>query len=257
MTIRPFIGITGITQEEEMESLAHTWGNPDDKKHALQLGLAVANYDIPASPVRYVKDARALTSLSRSAAERELVAAIHYNPQTDETCIPDLLERLRGPYHDGACRVVQVNTYKPNRHVLGAVREKYPEMNIISQFGPNVLANCPRTIAGIVGGYRGEIDAVLLDVSRGQGKDMDVKKCADIVRAVRDIAPETGAVLAGGFSKDNVRERVGYFKDTFRDGEFSIDAEGKLRDADDKLRLSDSQEYLRRALESFSSSTVS
>ena len=95
--------------------------------------------------------------------------------------------------------------------------------------------------------YQGLVTDVLVDASEGMGVPLDAGRTARYLEAIAEVAPDMGLVVAGGLHAGNL---VALLSPLLPDwASASIDAEGRLRDSEDRLSTEAACAYLRAALE--------
>ena len=85
---------------------------------------------------------------------------------------------------------------------------------------------------------------MLVDASEGLGLPLDAARSAEYLDAIADAAPDLGLVVAGGLHAGNIEELLTPLLPRW--SRVSIDAEGRLRDADDVLDVGAAVAYLGR-----------
>jgi phosphoribosylanthranilate isomerase len=127
----------------------------------------------------------------------------------------------------------------------------FPGKKIVLQCGGHALDAVGRSgkdIAEMIKRYNDLIDYVLIDPSGGAGQPFDLnfaRECFQHLQAIDHI----GFGIAGGLHPGNLHQLHELLKD-FPD--FSIDAQGKLRDRADNLALEIAMSYRIDAIEIFS-----
>ena len=95
--------------------------------------------------------------------------------------------------------------------------------------------------------YQGLVTDVLVDASEGMGVPLDAGRTARYLEAIAEVAPEMGLVVAGGLHAGNLAALLSPLLPDWASA--SIDAEGRLRDEEDRLDLAAAGAYLQAALE--------
>ena len=93
--------------------------------------------------------------------------------------------------------------------------------------------------------YSGLVTDVLVDASEGLGLPLDAARSAEYLGAIRSAAPELGLVVAGGLHAGNIAGLLSPLLPQW--AAVSIDAEGRLRDANDHLNTDAAIAYLQAA----------
>jgi len=177
---------------------------------------------------------------------------IHYNTKQPETLLQQMLKVtvFGGPNFDG----LQLNVAWPSPKVLEMYRKAYGGARIVLQVGGGAfkkIDNDPTNLAlKVKHEYAGLVDYLLLDPSGGLGKPFDTELAREYLEELRGVGVEEyiGLGVAGGLSPTTlnlVEPLVHDFPN------LCIDAEGRLRDEDDRLDQSVAKEYVRKALQIF------
>jgi len=255
--LRPYIGITGITDEREQDALlAHmeqtglAW--PKNGEHIGMAGYAV-DWDAitsgrPRGP-RYVASIRTLGELI-GQARRKALTMVHFTPSDSERFAEDALDFLDQcplpPY------ALQLNNIQPNRRDLRRIVRGHPHTRLIFQLGSDMLAREMESVWRMLWDIHRNVRGVLLDPSLGTGTSDDADRSIAIAQYMRDQHPNITVGFAGGFTADNVSARIRTIRAAFGD-RFSIDCESDLRDDADTLDLDRARAYLTNAAEAMRS----
>ena len=175
---------------------------------------------------------------------------VHYRPQPGAN-LTDALARateIGGPN----CHGVQINATRgapwPAPEALEAYRERCRPSRIVFQAGREAMESVnhkPDELARRCAAYSSLVTDVLVDASEGLGIPLDAARSVAYLEAIRAAAPELGLVVAGGLHSGNIAELLSpLFPDW---SAVSIDAEGRLRDADDHLYVGAAVAYLQAA----------
>lgn len=172
---------------------------------------------------------------------------VHYRPQPGAD-VADALTRateVGGPN----CRGVQINATRggpwPEPGALAAYRERAQPQRVVFQAGREAMESVhhqPAELARRCAEYSGLVTDVLVDASEGLGIPLDAGRSIEYLEALRSEAPELGLVVAGGLHAGNIRELLAPLLPDWSN--VSIDAEGRLRDEQDTLDVSEATEYL-------------
>ena len=176
---------------------------------------------------------------------------VHYRPPPGAN-LADALARateVGGPH----CHGVQINATRgapwPDPNALAAYRERCRPSRIVFQAGREAMESAnhrPDELAHRCAAYSGLVTDVLVDASEGLGIPLDAARSADYLAAIRAIAPELGLVVAGGLHSGNISELLSPLLPEW--SAVSIDAEGRLRDAGDRLDVGEAVAYLLAAV---------
>ena len=258
----PYIGITGPVTREEVDALCREFADtsnhpaPNQPTHLPMLGFLVSYKTL---------HGQTTTNRSYPAIEKipELVAQlppsvlpmIHYNSREIETLAEQITKIFdAGMYATGLCRALQLNIVWPDAEQIGEIKNKFPAMRIVFQASQKAMeSRTPKEIAEGIQSYGDVFSYVLIDPSSGKGIEFDVEHSLAVYNAVRDKLPNLTVGFAGGFTGENVAERVKQIAQRIGTKDFCIDAEGGLRDkitqeyGDDILNLTKAGAYIRNA----------
>lgn len=242
--LRPYIGITGVRTAEEVKALIDCFHT--DGHRLLMIGVLASQKTLNGLankwPHRYPKT----EDISRIfIGDSRCLNLIHYS--TDD--LENLTRQLRRLESHGGRHLqgIQLNIKWPDANAVGIYKELAPQQRIVLQVGAAAMAkhqNEPDRIAKALTKYRGKIDSILIDPSGGNGQMFDIEQTLAILRAVRRARPELGLGVAGGLSCRTLAAIEPILRE-FPD--ISIDAEGKLRDADGRLDLAAAKAYIQIA----------
>ena len=151
---------------------------------------------------------------------------IHYNTKNLDNLFEQVSIAFESAYD--YCKLVQINTTFPDVSQLKRIKEKFSELRISLQvdYKGMDLDKVPDKIVS----YGDCLDYVLIDPSRGRGDMFNIDDSTSLYLRIKDKRPDYGIVFAGGFSGDNVEEVLSNIIDRIQTKDFSICAEGKLRD---------------------------
>lgn len=245
----PYIGITGFTSFDEVSAVLDACPAASDR--LLMCGVLLSNAllsgDSSDAPNRCPQPDAIAGIFSDDPRCLNLV---HYRPQPGAN-LADALSRaseVGGPN----CHGVQINATRglpwPDPDTLIAYRERSQPRRIVLQVGREAMASVhgdPASLAHRCAPYAGIVTDVLVDASEGLGLPLDANVSARYLETIDDAAPDLGLVVAGGLHAGNINELLSPFLPRWAN--VSIDAEGRLRDADDVLNLDASSAYLRSA----------
>lgn len=249
--MRPYIGITGFVSHEEVEAMLALM--PENCEHLLMVGVLASQRTLHGEPPKRpnrnpkkedIENIFPNPSIHNSG-NRTTLNLIHYNTK-DDSDLSDQLFRMMCRDCDG----FQLNIAWPSKWELIYFLDCL-SMDIVLQVGGRALRELecsPQQLADKVMEYKGLINYVLLDQSGGLGKPLDADALRPHLETLRLAMPNLGLGVAGGLSAETLHLIEPLIRD-FPD--ISIDAEGLLRDAEDRLDLAKAGEYLQRALELF------
>jgi hypothetical protein len=134
----------------------------------------------------------------------------------------NMATELGGPNLHG----FQLNIVFPCHETIRTYRQNNPDKIIILQISPHMMGG--KDLNQIIHAlylYRGIIDGIIFDHSRGKGEELDSKYTISCLSRIRRAFPDLGLVVGGGLC-DNTMHLVEPIVKEFPD--ISIDAEGKL-----------------------------
>ncbi|MDB5194063.1 MAG: hypothetical protein JWN50_77 [Parcubacteria group bacterium] len=255
----PYIGVTGFETLKQVDNIARMISG---KSYLLMNGVLVSHKTLNGQPnnwpMRYPKreDVTDLFSIHSS-----VMNIVHYNTREPATLVPQLLgiiglchasRHLRGlgmpgPTLDG----FQLNMRWPDPNTLRQFKElTQNRYQIILQIGKGALSMAnteeatwyaPQHIVSMLSPYQGITDYILLDPSSGLGLPLEIDVIDRYLEAIYRESFSFGIGIAGGFSKETARSilpLVGKYHD------LSVDAEGKLRDEDDRFSMDKATAYV-------------
>ena len=248
----PYIGITGFSSRREVDAVLASV--PAEPCRLLMCGVLLSNALLSGkssdAPNRCPEPGAIAGIFSDDPRCLNLV---HYRPPPGA----NLTDALAGATEVGGpnCHGVQINATRgapwPDPEALAAYRERCRSSRIVFQAGREAMESTnhqPDELARRCARYSGLVTDVLVDASEGLGLPLDADRSADYLAAIRAVAPELGLVVAGGLHAGNIAELLSPLLPEWAG--VSIDAEGQLRDSDDRLNVAAAVEYLRAALKS-------
>lgn len=248
---KPYIGITGFVSGNEVDFiLGHP---PRNSNRLIMIGVLASLKTLRGFqnklPNRYPRADRIFSIFSNYDLALNL---IHYSTGEPDTLLEQLvtITTLAG----GNLHGFQLNIAWPPQKVLSEYRKLYPSKQFVLQVGGHAFErvnHSPEQLAARVAEYDGVAEYVLLDPSGGYGKPLDPDRARDYLVALKAQNLEMGFGVAGGLSPSTLNLVEPLTKEF---PYLSIDAEGRLRTPEDRLDLSISSEYLRKAFAMFDNS---
>ncbi len=253
MERKPYIGITGLERQEQTASLSDSFvplANYD-----LMIGVLVSSKSAFGIPTKYPhRYPRAEDVSNIFLPEQGILNLIHYS--TDER--DHLLAQMATVSDFGYpfCNGFQLNMVWPELRAVVSYKDFEPEHVLVLQCGSRALSvlgidirELPQKkdidiLAEQIIGYGDVIDYILLDMSGGRGKLLNVPFTRAYLEGLyaKRLYPKIG--IAGGLSAETLPGVAELFREF---PGLSIDAEGGLRAADDHLDLPKAIAYLRKA----------
>lgn len=248
--LKPYIGVTGFVIPAEVKHALSVFEGMLGWKidsHDLMVGVLVSSHTLVGErgkfEVRYPKVKEIQKILS---PHRRVINLVHYathDPQTLGQQLTDIVQ-LSGNYLDG----FQLNMVWPDPARLKVIRG----MRVVLQLGSVAIKSLdfdPEKIAERLDRYDGIITDVLIDRSGGRGRAINVEETVGLAEAVNARHPELLFGVAGGLSRETLKSLIP-MKEKFGCN-FSVDAEGKLRNEWDRLKWDDMTDYLRGCVNLF------
>lgn len=225
-----YVSITAGKDAEEANAVLNAFqaaGYSMEQGYAPAIGIQVSEKTlngIKPNNLRLANFAE-VPSLLKAAAGNAM-PVIHYNTKNTDTLFEQVSRVFESCY--GYCKTVQINAAFPEMSYFVQLKSRFPEMRISLQvdYRGIDIAQIPDKVAS----YGDSIDYVLIDPSRGRGDMFDIEDSAMLYLKIKEKCPDYGIVIAGGLSGDNIEEVLGKFIDKTKTKDFSICAEGKLRD---------------------------
>ena len=249
----PYIGITGfMSNAEVVEALNMV---PEKPTHRLMVGVLMSSKTLAGMTNKYPGRYPKKEDVSGIFVKNErALNLIHYSTDHHDRLQNELYE-ITELVGSGNFDGFQLNVRWPEATALRNYQDSHPDKFLVVQMGGRVLAEVDGL--GHLGGlihliydHRAccswLVDAVLIDPSGGKGQPFDQNKGTKYLREVRGDHPEMGIGIAGGLCC----ETLGLIEPLVKEfPNLSIDAEGKLRDENDKLNLEKVRLYLKRAFQ--------
>ena len=252
---KPYIGITGITKPSEVAVALSVL--PENGNRKLMVGVLVTWKSLRSVPMKpkWAKQMPDPSQISRLFLnDRRVLNLVHFSTEEGQEylILDDLLKihELAGPNFHG----FQLNHFgwpdpqlmKQHRRVVGY------RPHIVLQIGQKAIEATDGTaqdIANKLSYYIDLVDDILLDPSGGLGKPFDTERAREILREIKKQKWHIGLGVAGGLGPDSlglVQPLVEEFP------ELSIDAQGRLRNAEYDLDIEAAKTYVLRASQMFS-----
>lgn len=251
MKKKPYVGVTGFMSPEEV---TNTLKDINFKKtnRLLMVGVLASSKTIQGIKNKWPNRYPQFEEIKNIFQNNEdCLNLVHYNTKEPNHLLGqlvDITEEVGSVLHG-----FQLNIAWPNVTILEQYKDKYPEKTIVLQIGSHafdMVENSPEKLADKVWQYveRSTIDYVLLDPSGGLGQPFDPEKTFRYLEALRGQSNRIGLGTAGGLSPTTLhllKPLLAEFQN------ISIDAEGKLRTAEDHLDVETTRQYIQGSFKLF------
>lgn len=256
---KPYIGVSAHTNVREVAAVLAAFSEAGCNlaaTHIPMIGFLVSfepisKHDV--GPNRYVA-VDALASLVRLTIGQAL-PMIHLETHD----VTSLMEQVMALYIDvlgsSLWPALQINVIDDNPErfaVVRAINDRYPNVQIVFQLRANLLQGDTQPIVDEINGYGQALSYLLIDPSAGQGKIFDVAQTVGVYQCLQHKFPNLTIGLAGGFNGDTVADRIPKIAAQLGTLDFSIDAEGRLRDVNDAMDIAEVKKYIQSAVTAFS-----
>ena len=246
--MKPYVGITGVRSKVELDSLKRlieSYGLPSS--HQLMVGVLTSykglSRGILADSHQYVlpKDVETVF-----IEDSRMLNLLHYNSRAGS-----LMMQLEDILSDTVlCDGVQLNIAWPPPAELKRWRER-SRARITLQVSARAYAEvgtAPDRLVKRLAAYEGLVDAVLLDMSGGLGREIDGTEAQLVLRAFLKARLTMKFGVAGGLTYRNLHEVLTPIRDLYPG--LSFDAQARLRSASTKtLDLDLCERYIAAAVQ--------
>lgn len=230
-----YIGVTGPVTLQEVGHLVSTFEKNTitlESNHQPMIGILVSEKTLNGMDVgnrRYPLFSQVPTLLE--AASNKAFNTLHYNTSHKES-LSDQVDALFSEqiYDDNLSRGIQLNVVWPPIEELTKIKRSLPDLQVILQLSKNSLKKGPQEVAERLTAYSDLVDYALLDPSGGAGRSFQPEEILPYYEAIHEMRPNVSLGIAGGFTGDNVGHRIAEVRAILGHSNFSIDAEGGLRD---------------------------
>ncbi len=256
--MKPYVGITGAASKKEADAVLKEFANAGftmQSGHVPMLGILVSYkrlMGIPQDNLQFPRFQEVYFLLKQGAGKA--LTMVHYNSREISTLSDQVYRIFNHLYRDDVCKAVQLNITWPDIKQVKQIKKDFPEMQIVFEANKTVLeGKSAGDVAQGIKQYGSLIDYVLIDPSEGNGEEFDVNNSIHIYQELKDRLQNVTIGFAGGFTGENVEERVQRLASALGNTDFCIDAQGKLRDkvgeayGQDKLNIKKVKAYLQNA----------
>ncbi|MDO8555879.1 MAG: hypothetical protein Q7R96_01755 [Nanoarchaeota archaeon] len=256
MLSKPYVGVTGITSEDEARQVQEFFfhaGYDDKSTHMPMIGI-LASYKTlhEQSENKRYPTIHNVPKILRQI-DNKIFRVVHYHTREHAT-LYDQVEMF-GEFHDHSLLDgLQLNVVWPFPKEVERIKSSFPGLRLVLWINETMMGTgVPAEVLVRLREYRGFVDYFLLDPSGGHSKEFRIADVAEWYLDIDSSLPWSIGGIAGGFSAGNVEEKVRDFSLSLGRNSFSIDAEGLLRDkvgkgfGNDKLNLKKTHDYIRAA----------
>lgn len=247
----PYIGITGFANANEVAAVLERL--PPNPSRLLMCGVLLSNALLSGRPSGAPERCPAPDSIGGIFSnDHRCLNLVHYRPRAGEN-LANVLAHAN-EVGGGNCHGVQINATRgvpwPDPEALVEYRTRCSPNRIVLQVGREAMASVnhgPSEVAKQCARYSGIVTDVLVDASEGLGRPLDADASARYLDAIALAAPGLGLVVAGGLCAENLASLLAPLIPGW--AHVSIDAEGRLRDDDDRLMPASAGAYVVAAME--------
>lgn len=256
MAPKPYIGITDFTRYFETIATQEYFRRCDGPSsgHFLHVGVMMSRKTLNGIPSKWSNVFPKNKDIANIfAKDKNTLNVLHYADYDGVDVAKNLAKATEWGYTE--MDALQLDMIWPDSAVIKNYRQKHPDTKIILQVNSKSLAvvdHRPANLFERLDLYGRSVDYVLLDMSMGRGRDLDINHLLPYLMAIDKNRPDLGLVVAGGLCAKTlplIASLVGAFPN------LSIDAQSKLRpsgNAMDPLDWNMAREYLEVAVKLFS-----
>ncbi len=260
-TSKNYVGVSGVASVEEAKSvasLARNAGFSMGSEHVPMIGLQASYKSLKygfSEGNRRVPHMDMLAPIL-SAVRRDTFPTIHYYTKEPERLVDELTALLKydGIYKADLVGGIQINRVWPTEHQMWELKNRFHGMKITLQMSKAVTGEMTDAqVAEKLAKEYKDVDYILLDSSHGKGVEFDQEGVVSTYETFRNGGVRSRMVIAGGFTGSNVKEKTLWLRGALGSTDFSIDAEGGLRDklgeeyGNDVMNLDKVKDYLNGA----------
>lgn len=232
---KPYIGITGITCIEDVETIEKALKDSYGMYGVLVSGETLKGKEPHRGRYPHIN---ALKDIFR-AMPKNALRAVHYNSKDTDNVSKAVEEIIL--LTEGLCNCVQLNMEYPQLDQVVSIKDKNNDLKIIFQLGKDSMkGDAYRNVASKIEPYIPYIDYILIDASQGAGIEMKILDTMEFAEPLRHLKPLTFAGGLNGFS-------IYLFISMIEEFGASVDAEGKLMKENDTLDHDKVRAYIRAA----------
>ncbi len=241
-----YVGVSGITTIAERDAILEMWPKTAPPM-SLMLGFLASQKTLNGGECN-ARSPKVENIKYLFSDDPKVINLVHYyTPDTSDLC--NQLLRLTDMDREYPNYGVQLNCCWPpieqlqnfsqsSLRSLSASRQWGSRgTRVVLQLGSKALQTCDTKK---LYPYQGLVTDVLIDPSGGKGKDLVLKYLPQLIEMIQECLPDIRVVIAGGLCADALLQ----YADIICRYGLSIDAEGKLRNENDKLSFDEVKKYL-------------
>jgi phosphoribosylanthranilate isomerase len=259
---KSYVGVSGISSVREAEEVVDAFytdaGFSAMGSHVPMMGFQVSYKCLERGYSEGNNRVPMLDELPNilKAVEGKVFSTVHYYTKNKDSLLKEVWKVLNTEsiYYRVLVGGLQINGVLPTPEQFGSIKHAFPELKLILQLSPKTVGTMHvNDIAKSLSNDYAGVDYVLIDPSMGTGKEFDVNVAVETYHMLRTNCISAGIVFAGGLNGSNVSSKVRSVSKAIGTTEFSIDAEGGLRDrlgdgyGNDALNMEKVRAYLRNA----------
>lgn len=273
----PYIGITGLGSLEEAKKITNYLEKSKPflllnhlslTPYIIMLGVTCSNKRL-ADPLSSGSTSPSLKDATKIFRSMPLncLRMVHYFTENENKLTEEIVQLFQQPlpinltllgdaplsnlsaHYLSSSSGLQINQSWPNPEILRTIVASIPDLQITLQLPKQILDQPIIDIVKKASNYADICQYLLIDPSGGQGQDLDLNYCSELLLALDEALPKTTIGVAGGFGAENVAERIKEIHAKVK-RPFCIDAQGKLR-TNNKLDVDKVKLYLANAFEAW------
>jgi len=260
---KDYVGVTGVTTIDEAKSVVSLMrgsGFTLQTEHIPMIGFQVFSKNLEDGITERNKRVTSINVLPDmlESVLGDAFTTIHYYTKERDKLLAELFSAIGYNFVYSAKLIggIQINEFIPTPKQVRDIRSGYPELKIILQISPKSSEGLGdvEMAQKLVKDYQ-DVDYLILDSSRGMGIEFNTEKVTATYNMFRAHGIRSNIIFTGGFNGENTKEKISQLKVAVGNQNFSIDAEGGLRDrvgdgyGNDILNLKKVEGYLRGASE--------
>lgn len=261
---KPYVGVTGITDENQVNEIIKYFqsnGFSVEDSRIPMLGFLLSYKTIKLGKHPTNKRYPELKNVPKlfEATENKTFNTLHFNTRDLHSIHKDLSFVLnQGDIYDrGLCHGTQLNVDFPPHIEIDMLKSDYPNLDIIMQLSERNENMSVEEIIDKIVSYD-KSDYILIDPSMGRGKGMDIENSSVIYKMLLERNVKADMGFAGGLSGENAEYVIKSIREKTGTDNFSVDAEGNLRDrksdsyGDDLMNMEKVASYIKAVSRGFS-----